>query len=193
MILERISNRKLLISLSNEEIKKFNLTFKRSNWNNSYNIIKNLLVFAKAETGFNAENCELKIETLNQSDGCLMLITLLSQNLKQSRKLYKIKSRPQVFVFSFDTTENLLCAVERLYKLHTKIDNAQLIQINEKYYMILSLKQSISYKILPLISEYGELNTKGLVECARCTERGTEILPNNAINILGEKLLKTNS
>ncbi|MDR1013359.1 MAG: adaptor protein MecA [Lactobacillales bacterium] len=189
MILECISKRKLLIALSNEEMKKFDLTFKQSNWNNNYvhNIIRKMLLVAMDKTGFNAANHDVIIEAMPRDEGCVMVVTLLANN-KYHKKLYKIKDRTEPLIFAFDTLEDLLNLVERIYKLNINVDHNQIIQENNAYYIIIYAKQSINKKILPIICEYGRLHGKGFVESARYNEKGKTIIIDDAINTLGKKL-----
>ena len=93
MILDKIDEKRLLIALSSEDMDFLDITFNQLDWKNDYSreIIKNLLAKAESEIGFSSSNKKLLIEAIPQSNGCFVIITLLSNKINKSRKIYKIK------------------------------------------------------------------------------------------------------
>jgi hypothetical protein len=189
LILERISKSKLLVAMSSDEMKRFNLTFMHNSTinNNAHinNILKNLLVIARAETGFNADNHNLMVEALPQNEGCVMVITLMPLKKHKRRRLYKIKDRTEPLIFSFEEMEDIICMSQRIYRLDLVIDHSQIVKDEKKYYLIVYAKRSVNSKIMPLISEYGQLVGKGFIESARQNERGQVVIVDDAINLIG--------
>lgn len=191
MILDKIDEKRLLIALSSEDLDLLNITFKQLDWKNDYSkeIIKNLLVRAKKEIGFSVDNNKLLIEAIPQPNGCFVLVTLLSNNSKKSRKIYKIKNNSKPFVFLFDDLESLFNSIERIYNRSFVFSNSSIVQFKNSYYIVLYLNGSISSKLLAIISEYGDFVGKNNITAARIFEKGNVIIKNNAVETLGKYLV----
>lgn len=193
MILEKIDETRLLIALSDEDMKSLDISFKELDWTDDYSrkVIKKLLHRAKNETGFSTDENKLMIEAIPQLNGCFVLVTLLAQKSHDNipRKFYKIKNNSRPFIFSFKNSENLICAVERLYNLQNKFIENKIIKYKNQYFFILYLNGFISSRLLAILSEYGVLIGKDLVTAAKINERGKIIAENNAINQLGQYLI----
>lgn len=186
LILEKIDEARLLIALTGDDMELLDITFNQLDWKDDYSreVIWNLLSRAKNETGFSAENKQLMIEAIPQTDGCFVLITLLEEK-GQRRKVFKIKESKKPFVFSFKTSESLIRAIERLYDKETKFIRSTVLEYNDKYYIILHVQSSISTKLQAIISEYGELIGKDYIIAAQINEQGKVIAKNNAIEKMG--------
>ena len=192
MILEKIDDTRLLIALSDEDMKSMDLSFKKLNWTDdtSRKVIKKLLYRAKKETGFSTDDNKLMIEAIPQSNGCFVLVTLLAQKSHDNlpRKFYKIKRDFKPFIFSFKNSEHLLCAIERIYKLQDKFLKNKIIFFKDQYFLILYLRGFISSRISAILSEYSVLAGKDPVTAAKIDECG-ELIADDAINQIGKHLV----
>lgn len=191
MILDKIDEKRLLIALSNEDMNFLDLTFNQLDWKNDYSreIIKNLLARAETEIGFFSSNKKLLIEAIPQSNGCFVLITLLSNKINKSRKIYKIKSNIKPFTFVFKDFNDVFSLVERIYDQSPFFKNSSFIESNNSFYVIFYVNGSISPNTLAVISEYGDLIGKSSIFAARIFEKGNVIIKNNAIEKFGKYLV----
>ncbi len=191
MILDKIDDKRLLIALSSEDMDLLDITFKQLNWKNDHSkeIIKDLLVRAENEIGFSADTNKFLIESIPAPNGCLILITLLSNTPNKPRKIYKIKSNIKPFVFLFNDCESLLQAIERIYGNGFVFNDSSLVEFKNLYYIVLYLTGSISSRLHAIISEYGEFVGKNNVIAARIFEKGNVIIKSNAVEKLGKYLV----
>lgn len=186
MILEKIDETRLLIGLTGEDMELLDLTFNELNWKDEYSreVIWKLLSRARKEIGFSVDDKQLMIEAIPQTDGCFVIITLLSK-LNGNRRIFKIKESKKPFVFSFKSSENLIRAIERLYDKESKFIRSTVLEYNEKYYIIIYVQGPMATKLQAIVSEYGELVGKDRVVAAQINEQGRLIAKNNAIEKIG--------
>lgn len=191
MILDKIDENRLLIALSSEDLKFLDVSINRLNWKYEFSseIINNLLAKAESEIGFLCSNKKLLIEAIPQSNGCFVLVTLLSNRLDSARKIYKIKNKSKPFAFFFKTPDSLFALIERLYNGRFSFFDSSIIEIKNSYFLVLYIKGAISSNLLAVISEYGRFAGKSAVAAARLVERGNVIIKNRAIEELGKYLL----
>ena len=191
MILDKIDEKRLLIALSSEDMDFLDITFNQLDWKNDYSreIIKNLLARAESEIGFSSSNKKLLIEAIPQSNGCFVIITLLSNKIKKSRKTYKIKINSKPFTFFFKDSDSLFALVERIYNKSSSFVNSSIIELNNSYYIIFYANGSISSNMMAVISEYGELIGKDSIVAARVFEKGNVIVKNRAVEEFGKYLI----
>lgn len=192
MILDKIDEKRLLIALSHEDMDFLDISFKQLDWKNDYSreIIKNILARAESEIGFSSSNKKLLIEAIPQTNGCFVLITLLSNKKNnKSRKIYKIKNQSKPFTFFFKNSDSLLAFIERIYNKNFNFINSSIIEFNNSYYVILYVNGSISSNLLAIISEYGQLVGKTSIVAARVFEKGNVIIKDNAVKEFGKYLV----
>ena len=192
MILDKIDEKRLLIALSHEDMDFLDISFKQLNWKNDYSreIIKNILARAESEIGFSSSNKQLLIEAIPQTNGCFVLITLLSNKKNnKSRKIYKIKNQSKPFTFFFKNSDSLLAFIERIYNKNFNFINSSIIEFNNSYYVILYINGSISSNLLAIISEYGQLVGRTSIVAARVFEKGNVIIKDNAVRKFGKYLV----
>ncbi len=192
MILDKIDEKRLLIALSHEDMDFLDISFKQLDWKNDYSreIIKNILARAESEIGFSSSNKKLLIEAIPQTNGCFVLITLLSNKKNnKSRKIYKIKTQSKPFTFFFKNSDSLLAFIERIYNKNFNFINSSIIEFNNSYYVILYVNGSISSNLLAIISEYGQLVGKTSIVAARVFEKGNVIIKDNAVKEFGKYLV----
>lgn len=191
MILDKIDEKRLLIALSREDMDFLDITFNQLDWKNDYSreIIKNLLVKAETEIGFSSSNKKLLIEAIPQSNGCFVIITLLSSKTKKTRKVYKIKNKFKPFTFLFNNSDSVCALIERIFDKANNFSNSSILELNNEYYIIFYVNGSISSNLLAIISEYGQLIGKDAIVAARIFEKGNVILKENAVEEFGRHLV----
>ncbi|MDQ5984125.1 MAG: Adapter protein MecA [Eubacteriales bacterium SKADARSKE-1] len=190
MILEKIDEKRLLIALSSKDMDLLDLTFKQLSWKNAYSrqVIKKILTRAETEIGFFVDNNQLMIEAIPQNSGCFVLVTLLSKK-KLGRKIFKIKEEIKPYLFEFKSSEDLLCAIERLYNNHKiKLKNT-VFEYDKTYYILINSKGYISLDLQTIITEYGNLIGKDGVTTSKIVELGNLIAKDDAIDVIGKHLV----
>lgn len=188
LTIELLDDRRLLIALAAEDMQTYGLSFEKLFWkdNKSRDAIKDLLEFAEQKTGFSVKGKRLKIETIPQSKGCVMLFTLITNEDVEKRKIFKIKGTGEPFVYEFENAEDLLCAIERIFNKTKSIKDSRLLGYNRKYYLSIYTDTGLSPHASVLLSEYGRLKGNGHRLVSRIGECGTIIVPKNAIQVIGK-------
>lgn len=187
LILEKIDEARLIIGLTGDDMELLNLTFNQLDWKDEYSreVIWGLLSRARKEIGFSVDDRQLMIEAIPQTDGCFVLVTLLSRS-NRSRRVFKIKESKKPYVFSFKSSENLIRAIERLYSKETRFIRSTVLEYNERYYIVIYVQGSVSTRIQSIMSEYGELIGKDKIVAAQIGEQGRTLAKNNAIEKIGK-------
>ena len=181
MNISKIDDIRLLISLASEDMQAFDLRFDQFLWSDrkSRNIIRELLIIAEEKTGFSANNKRLMIEAIPLDDGCAILFTLLSDNLKLPRKKFRVKAKHEPFIYEFDRAGDLLDAINKLICLNTNIKLSTAIELKDKYYLII-------YLVSIVLSEYGKYKCSGKINESKLLEYGNIISKEYAIEQIGE-------
>lgn len=191
MILEKIDDTRLLISLSTADMKMFGITVKQLEWKNSHSrqIIMQILKTSSNEIGFDIGNRQIIIESIPQNDGCYVIVTLMHQPILRSqkrRRFFRVKDNVKPIVFSFKDSEGLMSAVARICDLAGKFVASKVLLHEGEYYLIVHIDNFISAKLQSILSEYGNFIGKDSVVCARISEVGKVIAQDNAIEQIGQ-------
>lgn len=189
MKIEKLDNLRLIVSLTDEDMKAFKIDNQEFNWPDSHSksAINDLLSIAKEETGFFSINNKLMIEFFPKSIGCVILFTLLGKSIKK-RRIYKIKGSGEPFIYCFKDLEDLLCALKQLVLFPNHISESYVIHYNKKYFMILYTKIGLIPASSIILSEYGNLYGYGKIKAARVLEFGKVIVKGDAIRKIGTYL-----
>lgn len=192
MIIELIDETRLLISLDEEDMLTFDLTFERFFWKDKHSkdVITELLKLAKEKTGFSVEGHKLMIEAIPQGEGCMILFTLLPKSEEGARKIYKIKNKGELFVYVFDNADNMLSAVKRLFAIKNGLYDSQLLHYKNKYYLVIYTNRGLPPPVGILLSEYANLKGKERATLARILEYGTTVVDRNAVEKIGQHLVR---
>lgn len=187
MIIDKIDETRLLISLAYEDMQSFNLRFDQFLWSDSKsrNIIKDLLQKAKEQTGFCANNKRMMIEVLPKSGGCIILFTLLFDKAKKVNHRYRIKRKCKCFIYEFETSEYLIRALERIFNLKPNLVDSKIILYNKLYYLILYSDNALTIPLNLILSEYGYYISSNEIYMWDIFKYGTTISSTNAIYDIG--------
>lgn len=190
MIIERVDETRLMIVLAREDMIEYDLSFSTLDWRDfhSRKVIKQLLALAREKTGFITQGKRMMIEAAPGGDGCLILVTLLHSGRSKGRNVYKIKQSCGVLVYEFSTAEDLMCAMERLYRLRRYPESASLLLQGEKYRLVLSVRGGLPPPAEALLSEYGKLIGKTRAAAAAALEHGQLLSQGNLIHEIGRSL-----
>lgn len=189
MKIEKIDNTRLIVSLTDEDMKAFNIENNSVEWSdNSAKIaIDSILKIAQEETGFIITNHKLMIEFFPKDPGCVILFTLLGK-FEKKRKIYRIKGSGEPFIYCFDTLEDLLGALKQLIRVQNHIAESCIIYYHQKYFMVLYTLLGLVPASSTILSEYGNLYGYGKIKAAKVLEFGKIIVSNDAIKKMGSYL-----
>lgn len=181
MTIEQIDKGRVLILLCNSDMKDFSLDYDTMGFRDPHSkkILVRLLTLACLKTGISAKGKKMLVEALPQENGCIILLTLVSEN---KRKVYRIKRKNYSLCFVFGDLENLikLCIALK----DRCITENRIYYCNSKYYLIFESILSPKYK--RLVCEYADKGEAERVHWARVKENGKLIADNNAIATLGK-------
>ncbi|MGN1130603.1 MAG: adaptor protein MecA [Ruminococcus sp.] len=181
MTIEQIDKGKVLILLCNSDMKDFSLDYNKMGFcdPHSKKILVRLLTLACLKTGISAKGKKMLVEALPQENGCIILLTLVSEN---KRRVYRIKRNNYGLCFVFGDLENLikLCIALK----DRCITENRIYYCNSKYYLIFESILPPKYK--RLVCEYADKGETESVHWARVKENGKLIAENNAIATLGK-------
>ena len=198
MILELVDESRLLIILSPEDMEDYQLTFDSLDWRDGHSrtVIREFLQMACHQKGFCPGDSRLLIEAVPDEEGCVLLVTMLPEE-KSKRKRYWIKENHPVltpFVFRFDHAENLLAAVDRVYRQFYRPQKAAcsswLYLLNGAYYLVLYGGRRLPCSVEILLTEYGSFQGKGRNTAAQVLEHGKLLAGEDAVAALGLRLAR---
>lgn len=186
MTIERVDDKRLIISLSEEDMKIFDITFKKFDWSNDFskNLINQLLALAKEETGFSTENKKMMIDLLPQNGGCIIFVTTISKVTKEKRKIYKIKKSRGPFIFVFKNIENVINAIDKIRNISIMDFKNKLVEYENCYFLILCPCVCLPTQLKSIFNEYGKLCGEGLIKNSIITEWGNTVIPENAMKVI---------
>lgn len=181
MTIEQIDKGRVLILLCNSDMKDFSLDYDTMGFRDPHSkkILVRLLTLACLKTGISAKGKKMLVEALPQENGCVILLTLVSEN---KRKVYRIKRENYNLCFVFEDLENLikLCIALK----GRCITENRIYYCDSKYYLVFESILPPKYK--RLVCEYADKGEAERVYWARVKENGKLIAENNAIATLGK-------
>lgn len=183
MTIEKIDDRRLLIALSEDDMKNLKMSFQDQMLNNQFfiNFLKKFTMLTKKEMGESANNKRILVDIVSHKNEFFIFVTFFEKVFKDERKIYRIKGDNGPFIFCFNNVEDLINAVSRICKNQKYISKSQLLEKEEKYYLIIYVISSVFNKFNFNLCEYGRLYGKGKLNAARLVESGSIIISENAI------------
>lgn len=187
MNITQLSDDRVLISLCHEDMINFKLDFDTLEVNNPHSkkLLSRLLNLAVTSTGISTKNKSVVLEALENTDGCLILVSLCEKNKK--RKKYRIKRIKEYPCFRFKNCDTLLCAIKSLYNTDTLFYNNSAYSYKNKYFLVFDYPV-VSKKATKILTEYSDKLKATRPFVARLQEGGTKLASGNAIIHIGESL-----
>lgn len=186
MNIELIDKKRVLFDLCNDDMKLLSIKYKEFNLKSSENvwIIKNLINIARERTGFYApKNSSLFVEAMPYDGGCFILITIKGKKL--NGKKFKVLKKPFKIMFSFKNCENMLCAIERVYRDSPSNFKSSIVLYEDCYYLLITSNTKVRNTAITTFREYSENSFSNSLKIAHIIEFGKTILKDNAIKIAG--------
>ncbi len=206
MKIEKISDNKIKVRITNNDLLKRNIDITALNYNSlaAQELFWDMIEQAEIQFGFNTSDAQIVIEAAPESDGgYVILITKLldeeddfetihsyikerintKRNLRIRKKRPDSKVYPTISLYSFDSFDDLCDLCKTLLNDYT--GESTVYKFKETYYLMLTLNSFLmNSKILFSLGEYGNkiLNT-GFYE-GFLNEYGTKLIPHNAVEII---------
>lgn len=193
MNIEKLDEKRVLFDLCLEDMKLLSIEYNSLNAKSSYNrkIINSLIDIAKIKTGtLHTRYSGIFVEAMPYDGGCFILITI-NKNKSRKRK-YKVVKKEFRCVFSFDSCESMLCAIEKLHKTKPRSSCiSKLIYCSGCYHLLLSSLRPVSTAMSHIISEYSGKRSTDKIFISYILEHGKTLEENNAIEKIGTALCKS--
>lgn len=192
-----ISTNKLKVTLSEDEVLKYNIpTFDGAASLSDNKSIHTLLSDIRKMSGFDTESDNLLVEIFESYDGgCEMFITKNTSSNKKTYSKGEIRELCQNCLckntgvaYIFTCTENLISACRALYNAKFKAYSSAYLDGMGKYYLLLKSADpfcAIDSQKLLVANEFGEVTDKKFLE-EYLTEYGKIICRDNAIPTLAD-------
>ncbi|MEE0264609.1 MAG: adaptor protein MecA [Acutalibacteraceae bacterium] len=192
MNIELLDEKRVLIDLCVDDMQLLSLEYKNLSMQSPVNrrIINNLVRIAKIKTGFKTtQSSTVVVEAMPYQGGCFILITLKEDSKVKGRK-YKVIRRLHKRVFMFNSCEEMLSAVEKLYPYKEQISKSTLAVKDNIYYLLVSIPDNTITIAEIILSEFSSSGISGGIQIAHILEYGNIIAENNAIEKIGSALCK---
>lgn len=188
MNIEQIDAERILISLSDEDMESYSVTFESLSLAeiHSRTVLKELLNHASVKTGISFTDKRIVIEALKYEHGCILLLTVLKKS--QKRKIYRIKSCMESYVFGFENAENFLACIKALYALSGGRLTSSAYFFNDKYYLIIGCTSILRSRYINTISEFSSYKNRSSALSAILHEHASPVALINAIEKIGTHL-----
>ena len=172
MHIEKIDDRRIVISLSDKDMQNCGVTFETLGLNSSHSreVLRSLLNDARTQTGISFSGQRVLVEALQYEHGCLLLLTFSGVAL--GRKTYRIKKHGTDRIYRFDNADDFLACLLSVSRLHgTRCDIAPFLRD-----MTAFLHRSRYYLVCSSLSEPPEALHRLLCEFSAACRR-SRLLP----------------
>ena len=145
---------RLKITLDSADLTRFGLTYDTIDYEDqkTKDMLNDLLMGAEKMVGFSLNKQKLIIEVFPApEDGCIIYFTLTESTDVKRVRLKNNRGKPKVFEFS--SSENMLCALNKLSKSNLIFKKSELYELNGKYRLVVWERGNLAGSIL---REYGE-------------------------------------
>ncbi len=180
---------RLKIFLKKDDMRQLDITFDQMDYNDAKTrrVLWTILSDVGAASSFIVTGSKLLIEVFPASDsGCIIYFTLLKKEQEIHRRLKLKKQNLQPAIFEFTNTEDLLSAFSMLYKdARKRVERSNLYRFQDKYRLIVFLKQAHQVSTLAMLNEYGKNIGQTSAQIAYTQEHGCLLAENNAVETVG--------
>lgn len=188
MNIEQIDMTRIIISLADKDLERFSVTFESLSLDelHSREVLKELLYYASIKTGISFKNKKILIEAMQYEHGCLLLLTV--NDKKKKRKIYRIKSYTDSYIFTFASAENFLACIKAIYNVKGSKFSSSAFVYKDLYFLVVQPTAVLKSKYINTISEFSVKVNRGDICLATLKEHGNIICEKNAIESIGQYL-----
>ncbi len=192
MNIELIDERRVLIELCSGDMEELQIKYStlRADSEEGRTALRRLIYIAQQQTGFRiTPDPVFLIEAIPYSGGCFILITLKEKSFR-GKKFRILRRNPFQRIFSFESCEDILCALEKLYACRPVRYSSSIILYNGTYFLLITNGTKISAYIRVTAEEYALNSTSDRIIIAHITEHGKYVAKDNAVETAGAALCK---
>lgn len=213
MKFEKLGDNKIRITLTIQDLAEKNIDFQSFMSNNieTQDILLDMLEEAKKETGFDAEDSNLRIEALALADtNFVFTITKLAPDIDKSRVLKRklmikrkcVNPSTTQAIYIFNSFEDFCSLVKFLGQrnlitfCNAIADNIELYSYKGNYYLLMNDINAVAIdkiKFYTCITEFAKCITNSKVFASKLKECGTLVMKNNALEIGFENFVRKTS
>ena len=192
MNIELIDEHRVLIDLCSDDMERLEIKYNTFRADNEEGraALSRLIYIARQQTGFKITSRPVfLIEAIPYSGGCFILITIKEKRFggKKFRVLQKNHFRK---IFSFESCEDILSALEKLYACRPIKYSSSIILYNGTYFLLITNGTKISAYIRVTAEEYALNSTSDRIIIAHITEHGKYVAKDNAVETAGAALCR---
>ncbi len=184
MKIEQLDSRRILISLGEQDMTDYALTFDTISLEDPHagRVLKELMQCACDRTGISLHNKQVLIEAMQYEHGCLLLLTVSE---KHRRRMYRIKRDGHCVTFRFDTVDALLHCMQTLCHLRERYPHSAVYRYENVYYLSMSSTLPLTRRCRYLVSEFADGYRLGRLFPAFLQEHAHVVQSDNAIQVIG--------
>lgn len=182
MTVDKLTENRILIILSNKDMEDFSLSYDTLNLEDTHSrkILMRIMHLACFKSGVEIKNKRVFIESISLDDTCYLLITVENKD-----HTYNLKSsaHSSSICYKLGSSSNFLDAIEKLYQQKICCNRNSAYEYKGEYYIIFDYS-SLPKNLMRILSEYGSRVSKNLSH-VKIREYGKPICKNNAILQIG--------
>lgn len=187
--IEILNKHIIKITLSFKDMKNYNLTYEKINYNDkkTRQLIVNLLYKIKKTTKIDISKSQMFIEAFPaEENGCILYLNIINQKTINNINSSNI-NRPLIVKFKQIQDFKNMCKTLTKKNYLNKILKNTLLQINNYAILIIYSCNEQLTKILPIFFEYGTIIGYGELNKKIIEEHCQLIIKNNAIETISKK------
>lgn len=187
--IEILNKHIIKITLSFKDMKNYNLTYEKINYNDkkTRQLIVNLLYKIKKTIKADISKSQMFIEAFpTEENGCILYLNIINQKTINNTTSSNI-NRPLIVKFKQIQDFKKMCKALAMNNYINKILKNKLLQINNYPILIIYSHNEHLTKMLPIFFEYGSIIGYGEINKKIIEEHCQLIIKNHAIETISKK------
>lgn len=185
MNIEKIDTRRIIISLCESDMKKYEVTFESLNFFEAHSkkVISDIIKCASEKTGIDLSRRKIVIEALKYDKGCMLLVTV-----RDKRKIYRVKYCTEPYIFRFGSAEDFLSCIKALYEMRGDKFPSSAFFYKGSYYLAVRTSARLENKYIFTVNEFCGSFVQGRLFYSFLAEHAKPLKINNAVESIGRHL-----
>ena len=179
MNIDTLSDNKIQISLTDEEVSSIFGGYDKINYNNPQAKLRlnSFLNSVIVSANFSLDSKSLIVEIRQEITGCSITLTKIYGKFHRKRRRLKLKGR----IVLFDTADEMIDSITALCKSNILVKKSTLYLLNNQYRLLLYTAATDE-----LLLEYLQNISNNKTVISYTEEHGTPLCPENAVKTLGK-------
>ncbi len=192
MKIEQLDEKRILISLCDEEMQLYSVSFEElePGETNSEVLLRELLLQAAEQTGIIIKNKHIMIEAMKFERGCLLLVTVSEKTGKRSFRVGHSTGYSRVLVF--ENAEALLGCICALSSMKDFRCSSALLGYKSRYYLVLRSSYPFEQGVINTAHEFDAAVREGRSYISSLYEHAEIIVPDHAVETICSALNSKN-